>query len=235
MPYTARDLQDRLSALATPADALHLSRFFKTGKGDYGEGDIFRGIRVPILRKVAGEMEDTPLKELERLLRSEFHEDRALAVIMLVYAFKSGSASMRDNIFKLYMRNTRHVNNWDLVDISCPQIVGGHLFDKDRSVLDKLAKSSLLWERRIAIVSTLHFIRDRQFADTLRISALLLDDGHDLMHKAVGWMLREVGKRDLSAEEGFLKSHATRMPRTALRYAIERFPERERLAYLKMK
>ena len=235
MPYVFEDLRGRLEALGNPDDAAFLQRFFKTGKGEYGEGDLFRGIRTPVLRKVAREMRDTPLDGLERLLHSGFHEDRALALIMLVEAFDAGGAPERKRIYKLYLDNAKFINNWDLVDISSHYIVGGWLFDRERSILDKLAKSSLLWERRISIVSTFHFIRNRQFSDTLRISETLLGDRHDLMHKAVGWMLREVGKRDLAALEGFLKLHGTKMPRTALRYAIERFPEQERKAYLKMR
>ncbi len=232
MPFTAVQLMKRLASLACPEEAVHLQRFFKTGKGEYGEGDLFRGIRVPELRKVAKEAEGTPFDELEKLLHSKFHEDRVLAVIMLAGAFEAGGPAERERVFKLYLANAAYVNNWDLVDISAPQIVGGHLFDKDRSLLDRLAKSPLLWERRIAIVSTLFFIRRRQLDDALRISAALLGDGHDLIHKAVGWMLREAGKRDLAPLEAFLERHGSAMPRTALRYAIERFPEPKRKAWL---
>ena len=234
MPGTARHLMERLSSLSNPDDAVHLQRFFKTGKGEYGEGDVFRGIRVPELRKIAKESKGASLHELEKLLASPYHEDRALAVIMLADAFEAGAAPERKLIFKLYLSNSGRINNWDLVDISAPQIVGGHLFDKGRGILDKLAKSPLLWERRIAIVSTFHFIRKGEFSDTLRISGTLLGDKHDLIHKAVGWMLREVGKRELAALEGFLKAHGAKMPRTALRYAIERFPEPKRQAYLRL-
>ena len=233
MSILAAELFKRLEALSNPADAIHLQRFFKTGKGDYGEGDIFRGIRTPSLRKLAKEyLKTVSLSDLELLLHSAHHEDRALAVIMLADLFERGDETLQADIYKLYLENTRHVNNWDLVDISSPQVVGGYLFDKDRSILDKLAESELLWERRISIIATLHFIRRKQFDDTLRIAAKLLGDRHDLMHKAVGWMLREVGKRDLAIEELFLGQHYLKMPRTMLRYAIERFPEPKRKSYL---
>ncbi len=232
MPPSSKDLQRRLEALGSPSDAAFLQGFFKTGKGQYGEGDLFRGIRTPVLRKLAKEMKAAPIDELETLLHSKWHEDRALALIMLVEAFDAGSDAGRKRIYELYLANSKFINNWDLVDISSPNIVGAWLFDKKRSILDKLSTSSLLWERRISIVSTLFFIRKGQFDDTLRISETLLGDKQDLMHKAVGWMLREVGKRDVSVLESFLKRHGATMPRTALRYAIEKFPEPERKAYL---
>jgi len=233
-PIAAKALQARLGLLANAGDAIHLQRFFKTGKGEYGEGDVFRGIRVPELRKLAKEAAGTPLDEVSKLLDSKFHEDRALAVILLCDAFAKTGESERKRIFDLYLSKSDRINNWDLVDISCPNIVGAYLFDKSRSVLDKLAKSPLLWERRISVVSTLFFIRKGQIDDALRIAKKLLGDRHDLMHKAVGWMLREAGKKDLKALRAFLDEHAATMPRTALRYAMEKLPEAERQSYLRL-
>ncbi|OGV53629.1 MAG: DNA alkylation repair protein [Lentisphaerae bacterium GWF2_52_8] len=230
---TFREIQGKLKKMASPQEAAHSQRFFKTGKGEYGEGDIFRGIRVPPLRKLAKDYMDIPLGETALLLQSKFHEDRALALMILVKCFAKGNAATKKEIYSLYTANTAQVNNWDLVDISAEHIIGGFLFDKSKKTLIRLAKSKSLWERRIAIISTFHFIRKRHFDDTLRIAALLINDEHDLIHKAVGWMLREIGKRNISAEESFLKEHYTQMPRTMLRYAIEKFPEQKRLAYLR--
>jgi len=209
-----------------------LQGFFKTGPGEYGEGDLFLGVVAPDIRRVAKEFQGTPLSEVITLLKSTIHEERLLALLMLVHAYTRGDDLLKKKIFRLYLKNTKYINNWDLVDLSAPNIVGTHLLDKSRTPLYAFAKSRDLWKRRIAILSTFAFIRRNDFDDTLRISKVLLMDDHDLLHKAVGWMLREVGKRDMAAEEKFLHQHYNKMPRTMLRYAIERFPEGKRRSYL---
>jgi len=229
---TFKQITRELACLADPEQAAVLRRFFKTGPGQYGEGDVFRGIKVPVLRQLLKKYPALPLADAERLLHAGHHEDRLLGLLFLVAEFEKGRPEVRRRIYRLYLDNTRFINNWDLVDVSAPHVVGAHLFDRSRSPLRRLARSSLLWERRIAIVATFYFIRRNQFDDTLEIAGMLLDDKHDLMHKAVGWMLREVGKRDLAAEEGFLQPHCARMPRTMLRYAIERFAPDKRMLYL---
>lgn len=230
---TVQTIQQRLEALGDAEKAAHAQRFFKTGPGQYGEGDLFRGIRVPVLRKLAKEYRALPLAETIRLLQSSMHEDRLLALLILVYAFTKGDAATRRAIYDQYLSHTAWINNWDLVDSSASQIVGAFLVDRSRAPLYRLARSSSLWERRIAIIATFHFIKHSQFEDTLALAEILLGDSEDLIHKAVGWMLREVGKRHLDAEEGFLNQHYRTMPRTMLRYAIERFPEPKRQGYLK--
>jgi 3-methyladenine DNA glycosylase AlkD len=230
---TARDAQDRLRKLADPAFAASSARFFKTGPGEYGENDVFLGLRAATLRQIAREHRGLPLGEAETLLQSEVHEDRALALLILVGAVSKAADSLRKQVYDLYRANTRHVNNWDLVDVSAPPLVGGYLVDRSRKPLATLARSKSLWERRIAIVATQHFIRQNDFADTLKITGMLLTDKEDLIHKATGWMLREVGKRDQPVLEDFLGEHYLNMPRTMLRYAIERFPVNKRQAYLK--
>jgi 3-methyladenine DNA glycosylase AlkD len=227
-----KQITRELAKLADPEQAAVLLRFFKTGPGQYGEGDMFRGIRVPVLRQLVKKYADPPLADAENLLHAGHHEDRLLGLLFLVAGFEKGRPELRRRIYQLYLANTRYINNWDLVDVSAPHIVGAHLFNRSRATLRRLARSGVLWERRIAIVSTFYFIRRNQFDDTLDIARMLLDDKHDLMHKASGWMLREVGKRDREAEEIFLREHCTRMPRTMLRYAIERFSREERLLYL---
>ncbi len=222
----------KLRALASPGTAAILQRFFKTGPGQYGEGDVFLGIKVPPLRALARQYRDADLRTISTLLDSRYHEERLFALLLLMQFYERGSDEDQSAAYKFYLNNTQRINNWDLVDISAPHIVGRHLENKPRKILDKLACSSSLWERRIAILAAFHFIRLNEFADTLRIAAILLHDEHDLMHKAVGWMLREVGKRDLAAEEDFLQQHYHDMPRTMLRYAIERFPEQRRRRYL---
>ncbi|MET0396374.1 MAG: DNA alkylation repair protein [Longimicrobiaceae bacterium] len=223
----------RLREHANPQDALGALRYFKTGPGEYGEGDVFIGVRVPVLRRLARELRALAPEDAAELLRSPVHEERLLALLLLVGAYGRGDDAQRGRVFELYMAHTRYVDNWDLVDSSAPDVVGAHLAGRDRSLLDRLAASDSVWERRIAIVATLHFIRRGEFADTLRVAALLLRDRHDLVHKAVGWMLREAGKRDRAALEGFLREHCREMPRTMLRYAIERFPEPQRRAWLR--
>jgi len=209
-----------------------LRSFFKTGPGEYAEGDIFLGIAVPVLRRLAKEFKDIDLKSAVGLLRSSIHEERLLALFILIIKYRSASLKDKEKIYLIYLKNTRYINNWDLVDVSAKDIVGDYLRDKDKSVLYDLARSKLLWDRRIAILSTFHFIENHRFEETLKIAKLLLSDSHDLIHKAVGWMLREVGKRNLKAEENFLKTHHKIMPRTMLRYAIEKFPETKRQRYL---
>lgn len=228
-----KEIQECLRELADPVRAEHSKGFFKTGPGEYGEGDVFLGLKVPDMRKVARRFRDLPLADVRRLLRSPVHEYRLTALFMLVGLFERADERGRKRIYDLYLKHTRYVNNWDLVDGSAHQIVGGYLLDKDRGILLELAQSANLWERRIAIIATYHFIKHDDFASTVTIAEQLVADKEDLIHKAVGWMLREVGNRDRAAEERFLAKHYHDMPRTMLRYAIERFPERRRQAYLK--
>jgi 3-methyladenine DNA glycosylase AlkD len=230
---TAQEAEDRLQALADETIAEGSRRFFKTGPGQYGAGDLFLGIKVTPLRQLAREFRQLSTDEAGKLLGCRFHEARLLALLILVQAFEKGDEPRRKTIYDLYLANTAWINNWDLVDASAPGIVGGFLVERDRAPLSRLAGSASLWERRIAVVATQHFIRRGDFADTLRLAGLLLGDREDLIHKAVGWMLREVGKRDQAVLEGFLGEHCRRMPRTMLRYAIERFPEMRRQQYLR--
>ncbi len=230
---TAADVQHALDTLSNPDIASHSQRFFKTGAGEYGEGDRFRGIRVPVQRKVARQYRRLPFDETLALLHSSYHEDRLVALFILVDQFKRGDYAARTRIFDAYLGNTSRVNNWDLVDSSAHLIVGPHLEQGDRSMLDRLATSPSLWERRIAMMATLHYIKQHDFEDALRIAEQLLNDPEDLIHKSVGWMLREIGNRDRDREEGFLMQHYRDMPRTMLRYAIEKFDEDRRQAYLK--
>lgn len=228
----ATEARTKLNALASPEVAASSARFFKTGPGQYGEGDTFIGVRVPALRKLASECRALPLPQIEALLHSPVHEERLLALLVLVMGVGKCDDDHRKAVYEFYLGNTQHVNNWDLVDTSAPAIVGGYLRDKPRKPLVRLAKSQSLWERRIAIVATQHFIRLDQFDDTLAISRLLLADKEDLIHKATGWMLREVGDRDEAALVAFLEEHGPVMPRTMLRYAIEHFSPEQRRAYL---
>lgn len=215
-----------------PVQAINLQRFFKTRKGEYGEGDIFYGIKVPEQRIIAKQFSDLSLGDLKILITSKVHEERLIAVFILVEQFKKGDDKKKNIIYEFYLKNRKGINNWDLVDLSAPKIVGAYLIDKEKDLLYKFANSKNLWEKRISIISTQAFIREHFFEDTLNISAILLNDKHDLIHKAVGWMLREIGNRDLETEEEFLKKHYKTMPRTMLRYAIEKFPETKRKAYL---
>ena len=228
-----KKIQKELKRAGSKKQARILQRFFKTGPGDYGEGDVFLGVRVPETRKIARKYRDLSISDTLKLLKSKIHEERLLALLIWVDQFQSGDKLQREKIFLKYLGNTRWINNWDLVDLSAPQIIGGFLVSGAKKPLYVLAKSKDLWERRISILSTFYFIKEGKFADTLRLSGLLLGDTHDLIHKAVGWMLREVGKRDLRALEGFLKANYTQIPRTMLRYAIERLPEGKRQGYLK--
>jgi len=209
-----------------------LSGFFKTGKGEYGEGDVFLGIVVPTQRKLAKKYAGLALGDLQHLLDSKIHEHRLTALFILIGRYKKSAENERERIVKFYLRNARKINNWDLVDLSAPNILGDYLLDKDKAVLYKLASSKNLWERRIAMLAAFRFIRENKFDDALRIAETLLKDKHDLIHKSAGWMLREIGKRDLPSEERFLKKHHKVMPRTMLRYAIERLPESKRKIYL---
>ena len=225
-------LKKELKELSDPKQAEVLQRFFKTGKGEYGEGDIFLGVKVPGQRKVANKFGELFLEDIEKLLNSKIHEHRMTALFILIRQYKKGSESEKNKVFNFYLKNTKNINNWDLVDISAPKVFGDYLLNKPRNILYKLAKSDNLWERRIAIISTFTFIRNNEFRDTLKIAEILLNDKHDLIHKAVGWMLREVGKRDQKTEEEFLQKYYLKMPRVMLRYAIERFEERKRKFYL---
>ncbi len=228
---SSKQLSEELRGLANSEYANHSQRFFKTGKGEYGEGDQFLGIRVPVLRKFAKQNSDISLIEIHKLLKSIYHEERLCALFLLVQKFEN-SKHEKSVVYRLYLDNTKYINSWDLVDCSAYKIVGVYLEDKNKSPLYKLAKSKDLWERRIAIISTLHFIKNNQFDDTLEISKYLLNDKEELIHKAVGWMLREVGKHDAKAERAFLLNCCNKMPRMMLRYAIEKFPEKERKKYL---
>ncbi|MDP7583139.1 MAG: DNA alkylation repair protein [SAR324 cluster bacterium] len=228
-----KTIHNDLLQLANEQIAEHSQRFFKTGKGEYGEGDIFLGIRVPVLRKLVKKYRGISIAEVRRLLHSKFHEERLLAVLMLVQLFKSGDESEQKLIYDLYLENTGFINNWDIVDISASNIVGAHLYEKDKAPLYDLVQSKTMWERRISIIATFYLIRQNEFDDTLKIAEILLNDEEDLIQKAVGWMLREVGKREIESEEEFLQEHYKKMPRTMLRYAIEKFPETSRKMYLR--
>ncbi len=227
------EIQSQLVNLSNPEDGLFLQRFFKTGPGQYGEGDLFRGIRVPQLRRLSKAYQDISLEHTKRLLRSVYHEDRLLALLILVRKYARADKAGRAGIYKLYLSHTRFISNWDLIDASAEHIIGAYLIDKSREPLYRLAQSPFIWERRIAILATFHFIKRGKFDETIRIAGMLLTDREDLIHKAVGWMLREVGKRDCQREEAFLRAHYRQMPRTMLRYAIEKFPEDKRQRYLK--
>lgn len=246
-----KKIANDLEKLKDPKKAEILQKFFKTGKGEYGEGDVFLGLTVPQQRLIAKRYIDVSLNELENLISSKIHEYRLTALIILTLKYKKGAESEKNKIFDLYLKNTKYINNWDLVDLSAPNIIGEYLLrychpersegsidsrlrgnDSDCAILYKLAKSENLWEKRISIISTYTFIRKNQFEHTLKISEILLSDKHDLIYKAVGWMLREVGKRDQTTEEEFLTTHYKKMPRTMLRYAIEKFDGEKRKFYL---
>ena len=209
--------------------------YFKTGSGEYGEGDVFLGLTVPQLRLICKKYTLLSLQEISALLKENIHEFRSAAVIILVEQFAKADEKKKKEIVEFYLQNTKYINNWDLVDGSASYILGEHLVDKDKSVLSILAQSKNIWERRIGIVATYAFIKRGELEETLLIAELLLKDSHDLIHKAVGWMLREVGKKDQKVLETFLKRHAWRMPRTMLRYSIEKFSPELRSVYLKMR
>jgi 3-methyladenine DNA glycosylase AlkD len=225
-------LRKELYALADPVDASFLQRFFKTGPGEYGAGDKFLGLRAPALHRLVREYSELGDSQALEMLASPWHEERVLALLLLVHNYSRGDGSRREKIHGAYLANTRYINNWDLVDCSAEHIVGAQLGAGEIGLLERLARSDDVWERRIAIISTFHFIKGGEFRPTLKIAASLLRDTHDLIHKAVGWMLREVGKRDRRVEDAFLREHYRTMPRTMLRYAIERHPESLRKRYL---
>lgn len=230
-----QEIKKYLLSLTDKKTAEQTKKFFKTGKGEYAYGDRFLGIKMGTLRETAKKFSETEPEAAEKLLQSEFHEIRLFSLVLLTNLYKKGDQTTKDKIFDIYLNNTRQINNWDLVDVSAHHIVGTHLFEKDTSVLFKLSKSENMWERRISIISTLYFIKKKRFEETLAISETLIEDEQDLMHKATGWMLREVGKMDMDAERKFLLKHYKKMPRTMLRYAIERFDENERQGFLKGK
>ena len=232
MTDCAAKISARMHRFSDPGKARFLQGFFKTGPGQYADGDVFLGVTVPQLRSLLREYKQLTPVDVLPLLKSPLHEERLFALLALVRCFEKGDRAARAEIYDIYLTKTRYINNWDLVDCSAPRIVGGFLLDQGRETLYGLARSTSLWERRIAIMATFTFIRNNQFEDTLQIARMLLDDREDLIQKAVGWMLREVGKRVLPAEEGFLKEHCRVMPRTMLRYAIEKFPKHERQRYL---
>lgn len=229
------NLKKDLRKCASPEKRKILQRFFKTGKGEYGEGDIFLGVVVPDSRKIANKYKDLTLAQIEELLNSKIHEERLVALFVLVNLFERVDEKVRDKIYRFYLAHTRNINNWDLVDTSAYKILGAYLWQNknERRVLEKLARSENLWEKRIAIISTLYFIKQGYFEWTLKIAKILMKDEHDLIHKAVGWMLREVGKKDKNTLVEFLEKHKNSLPRTALRYAIERLPFLERKKMLK--
>lgn len=228
-------IKKELNNLADKEQARISRRFFKSGKGEYGEGDVFLGIKAPRQREVAKKYQDLSLTDLKNLLNSYFHEHRFTALIILVDQFKLGGQKKRKKIYDFYLRNTARINNWDLVDLSAQYIIGEHLADKPRTILYELAGSNSLWKKRIALVSAYAFIKRNDFYDIKKLAEILINDGHDLIHKAAGWMLREVGKRDQEELVDFLDKYTPAMPRTMLRYAIERLPEKKRLYYLNLK
>jgi 3-methyladenine DNA glycosylase AlkD len=231
-PSTLRDVRRDLRDEADAEDAVFLQRFFKTEPGEYGAGDRFLGVRVPALRKLVRAHRSLPVDDAITLLASKWHEERLLALLLLVAHYGRADTAGKQAIYDAYLANTRHINNWDLVDSSAPYIVGPHLKPNEIAVLDRLAASTDVWERRIAMIATLHWIRNREFAAALHVAERLVNDEHDLIQKAVGWMLREIGNRDGTVERVFLRVHCRTMPRTMLRYAIEKFPEAERRQYL---
>ncbi|UCH81335.1 MAG: DNA alkylation repair protein [Nitrospiraceae bacterium] len=225
-------LKKDLQQVADPEKAVILQRFFKTGKGQYGEGDLFLGIKVPEQRKIAKKYATLTLRELQELLSSKYHEHRLTSLLILVIKYSESDETGKKELSDFYLKNTMHINNWDLVDVSADKILGQYLFERERKILFGLARSDNLWERRIAVMATFHFIKNNDYKDSLKISEILIADRHDLIHKAVGWLLREIGKRNLLIEEEFLKRHYKKMPRTMLRYAIEKFDHEKRRTYL---
>jgi 3-methyladenine DNA glycosylase AlkD len=231
---TAQFILEELHSVANPEKAVFLQRFFKTGKGQYAEGDVFLGIAVPIVRNIVKANKGIPLPEIQTLLYSEYHEARLAALLFLAQQFKKAKETERKTIFDFYLAHARQANNWDLVDVTCRDVIGLYLLNKeDRSALYRLAESENLWEQRISIVSTWTFIKYCDFTDTLELSKKLLSHKHDLMHKAVGWMLREVGKKDRNTLTAFLEAYHKQMPRTALRYAIEHFSPEAKAYFMK--
>lgn len=227
-------LKEKLKSHSNPQKAKILKTFFKTKIGEYGEGDIFLGISVPIQRKIVKEIEETfELENIQKLLNSKIHEERFISLLLLISKYEKGNINQKKEIVKFYLNNAKKINNWDLVDISAPKILGDWLLKHNRNILYKLAKSNNLWEKRISIISCFTFIRKKEFKDCIKISKILLTDSHDLIHKAVGWMLREIGKRNKKLLINFLENNYKKMPRTTLRYAIEKFEEKKRKEILK--
>lgn len=229
---TAADMRAAIRAKADPGIAEHSARFFKSGKGEYGEGDRFHGVRVPVVRSLVKDFRGAPLRSVVSLLKSQWHEERLFAVLLMAEQYRRGDEDQRQAVFDAYIDNRAFVNNWDIVDSSAHKIVAPHIENGSRDLLYDLAGADSLWDRRIAMMSTYYYIKNDDFEDALKLARILRDDEHDLIHKVVGWMLREVGNRDRSVEEKFLKQHYKKMPRTMLRYAIEKFPEARRKAYL---
>uniref|UniRef100_A0A914XAV1 DNA alkylation repair protein n=1 Tax=Plectus sambesii TaxID=2011161 RepID=A0A914XAV1_9BILA len=226
-------IEEQMRKLGKKSRAANSQKFFKTGKGGYGEGDVFLGITMPEIRTVAREHLHIELKSVEQLLKSPLHEIRMLAAVILTDCAKKAKTDKEKKLlYDCYMTNRAHINNWDLVDVSAPEVVGGYLVDKDRSILHELARSESLWDRRIAVLATFRFIKTADFDDSIKLAEALLEDKHDLIHKAIGWMLREIGKKHMATAELFVSTHCDTMPRTMLRYAIERYPEAKRKRYL---
>lgn len=226
------ELRKELQQEKNPVQVKILQRFFKTGKGEYGEGDIFYGIKVPVTRKIAKKYNDLSFNDLKILSSSKVHEERLAAGLIMVEKFNKADEEQKEKIFNFYIKNKKGINNWDLVDLTAPKIIGNYLLERDKNILFELAQSENIWDRRISIISTLTFIKKNRFDETLKIAQLLLNDKHDLIHKAVGWMLREIGKINQEIEIEFLMKYYKQMPRTMLRYAIEKFPEKKRKQFL---
>ena len=233
MKQLTKTITNKLQALSNAEKREIFPRFFKAGKGEYGEGDRFLGVTVPNIRAIAKLHKDISIEEIRELLQSEWHEVRLCALIIMVEKSKKKDEALRKELFNLYLSQTERINNWDLVDLSCRFIIGEYLLDKSRDILYQLAQSPLLWDNRIAIVSTYAFIRKGQLEDTYALSDLMMQHPHDLMHKAIGWMLREAGKRDSERLYDYVMSHRADMPRTMLRYAIEKFSPKERAILMK--
>jgi 3-methyladenine DNA glycosylase AlkD len=228
-------LKAKINSLSDKRVAENLQWFFKTGKGEYGEGDQFTGLKVPAQRKLAKEFCDLSLEEIRELLKSPIHEERLISLFILADKYRKANDQLKNKIFNFYIKDRKGINNWDLVDLSAPKIIGSHLREKDKSILFKFALSKNLWDRRIAVLASFEFIKNNNYETSLELCKLLLNDEHDLIHKATGWMLREIGKRNLEIEVKFLKDNYKKMPRTMLRYAIEKFPESKRKKYLQGK
>lgn len=226
------EIRSRVKNASDPRQAQILQRFFKTGPGQYGEGDVFAGLKVPVSRSIAKNYTGISFEDLSGLISSVIHEERLISLFILIAKYKKADNVLKERIYRFYIKHLKHVNNWDLVDLSAPNIIGTHLIDKDKDLLYSYAVSKNLWKRRIAIISTFTFIRNQDYFHTYAISDILINDKHDLIHKASGWMLRETGKRDYSLLEEYLIPRYNKMPRTMLRYAIERFPEKRRKEFL---
>ncbi len=233
---TIQQIKKTLRSMGNATIAAHSQHFFKTGKGEYGEGDKFLGVRVPELRKLAKQYyTSTSLEDVQKILSSPFHEERLYALLLLIYSFSKANEKEKTQIYNTYLSNTQYINSWDLVDLSSHHIIGAYLENKTKHILYQLSQSRSIWERRISIIATFQFIKKNQFNDTLSIAKQLINDKEDLIHKAVGWMLREIGKRNINIEKKFLKAYYKDMPRIMLRYAIEHFPKKERVFFLNKK